>query len=73
MNLYGRYAFRCKTFITIFSLKTQQINVKLEAIDIEFNAISLYPLLFFPNTPLKRDSGDQMIKTQRGSKRKSNC
>ena len=54
LNLYGRYVLQYKSFLTIFFLKTQQIEVRLVAIKTAFFiALSLYPLLFFANTPFK--------------------
>jgi len=41
-------------FLAIFSLKTYQIEAKLETINIEFNSISAYtPFNFFANPSFK--------------------
>ena len=52
VNLYRHYSLKFKTIITIFSLKTQQLKVKLVAINIEFNSISAYAPLNFSRTLL---------------------
>ena len=47
LNLYGRYVLQYKSFLTIFSLQTQQIEIRLVAI----KQVSKYPLSFFANAP----------------------
>ena len=50
LNLLGRYALLYESFSTIFSLKSQQIEVKLVAIDIEFNSTPTYTPFYFSQT-----------------------
>ena len=48
------YVLRYESFLTIFSLSTQQkIEVRLVEITIIIFDVSLYPLSFFANTPFK--------------------
>ena len=44
------YELQCKSFKTIFSLKTRQIEVKLVAIDIEFNSSTTSTTFHFSQT-----------------------
>ena len=51
LNLYGCYVLQYKSFLTIFSLQTQQISKISGDQKRFFIALSLYPLSFSVNTP----------------------
>ena len=53
LNLYGRYVLQHESILTIFSLLTQQIEVRLLAINIEYLSTQAYtPFHFSFTVPL---------------------
>ena len=50
LNLYGHYVLRCESFLTIFSLNTQQIEVRLVTIKSAFLSHWAYTPFYFSRT-----------------------
>ena len=60
LNLYGHYILRCESFLTIFSLKTQQIEVRLVEIkSAYFSPQACTPFHFFANTPFNLSNNEK--------------